>query len=343
MIQDRIYYVDYIKGFAVLWIVWIHTTHPDFVSVPVRNTLFFFVSGIFFKDYPYKVFFKKKIQGLLIPFLFFYCISYVFRIALHYWDFKEIATFNYLCIFDLFRWESQSDYLFVNVPLWFLLALFNMQLLLLVITKIAKKQKHSSRIFYALITLVVLLGFVLERYPVPLPFMIRQSFTCSIYFIGGMLFGKKLIQYIANYKQATIVFVVSLIAFSSVCASPLSDLLPSAGYMFISTLCFIPIVFVIFQSISKFKLLSPFNFFGMNSLIVLAAHSPILIVLKRTTYKYWGATITTGIIDTLLTIIVLYFLILFLNKYFYYFVGKKPIVKIDRAIDWMFSKSSSRD
>lgn len=284
--EKRINYIDCIKGFTVLWIVWIHTEQPTFVSAPVRVTLFYFLSGIFFKDYLLHVFLNKKVQGLIVPFVFAYLISYFYRIGLHYWDYKEITSFNYLCIFDVFRWEIRSDYLFVNIPLYFLLALFNMQLLLLFIIKISKKNKDPQKIFILLSLLVLCLGIVLELFPIPLPFMLNKTFTFFIYYFGGFLLGKKLIQFITEQKKEVFLALISLLIFGIISLSPLKEIVSDTVYMFLATLFFIPIIFIVFQHLSRLKIFRFFPFFGKNSLTVLAFHVPVQIILDECYSSY---------------------------------------------------------
>jgi len=55
-----------------------------------------------------------------------------------------------------------------------------------------------------LVGFIVLIGFILDDYLLPLPFMIRQSFMFFIYFVGGFLLGKKLIHFISNKRRASI-------------------------------------------------------------------------------------------------------------------------------------------
>ena len=68
----RIDYIDLVKGIAIIGVVWSHTVHPQWYNVSYINALFFFLSGFFFKEEPFPVFFKKKIKTLIIPFTFFY-------------------------------------------------------------------------------------------------------------------------------------------------------------------------------------------------------------------------------------------------------------------------------
>ena len=124
---NRIAYIDLFKGIAIIGVVWVHSHIPPSWLTPfLVNSIFFFISGCFFnrrQDSFYNLIIKNT-KRILIPFLFFYVLSYPFRIIVHFWDYRTLSNFDWLCVFDVFHFNAKPDYLFVNVPLWFLLSLF---------------------------------------------------------------------------------------------------------------------------------------------------------------------------------------------------------------------------
>lgn len=124
--KKRIDYIDLLKGFCILWIIWIHTYHPSFVGGPFRIPLFFFLSGIFFKDCNFKQFVIKRVNSLIIPFLFFYLLSTGIKLIL---SFSSFYSFNISSFWELFLCSPRHDYLSINIPLWFLLCIFWIHLL----------------------------------------------------------------------------------------------------------------------------------------------------------------------------------------------------------------------
>ena len=76
----RIEYIDLAKGMCILLVVLSHMMAYYKVSFPYdsvlkcfRMPLYFFLSGVFFKQYEgFWGFFKRKVNKLLIPFAFFY-------------------------------------------------------------------------------------------------------------------------------------------------------------------------------------------------------------------------------------------------------------------------------
>ncbi len=78
---SRIDYVDILKGFAILAVIWSHTVHTYFGNWSpgmFGNIVFFFLSGFFFKIIDVKTFIAKKGIKILLPFLVFYALSYPF-------------------------------------------------------------------------------------------------------------------------------------------------------------------------------------------------------------------------------------------------------------------------
>lgn len=80
--KNRIQYVDLAKGFGIMVVVVYHIFY-HLHNMPAINVisifmlpLFFFLSGLFFKEYDgFSEFLVKKINTLLIPFAFFYLIT----------------------------------------------------------------------------------------------------------------------------------------------------------------------------------------------------------------------------------------------------------------------------
>ena len=135
---DRIDYIDLLKGVTIILVVWSHTNHPLWLDRDIVNITFFFLAGIFFKRKTFKKFINSKCRTLILPFLVFYVIAYPFRIGVHYWDNGEIYNYEFERIFDLFSVAARGDYLLINVPLWFLLALFFIELYYYFLSRLSK-------------------------------------------------------------------------------------------------------------------------------------------------------------------------------------------------------------
>ena len=84
--------------------------------VALRMPLYFTLSGLFFKSYgDSKVFLIKKTNNVLIPYLFWLVIGIIVAIGLNFEGLKECESYR--------DWQDQ------NSPIWFLLCLFNANIL----------------------------------------------------------------------------------------------------------------------------------------------------------------------------------------------------------------------
>ena len=85
MIKERLLYVDSLRGLCIILIVALHSKltiiNDDFNLMLINMELptFFFLSGLFFKRYgSFKEFFVKKVNHLVVPFVFFSYIPFCF-------------------------------------------------------------------------------------------------------------------------------------------------------------------------------------------------------------------------------------------------------------------------
>ena len=80
--------VDIAKGLGIFLVVWGHNSIPE---CPCKSfiysfhmPLFFFMAGFFLNENEsIRVYIYKRIRTLLVPFGFFYCISFPLRVVKH--------------------------------------------------------------------------------------------------------------------------------------------------------------------------------------------------------------------------------------------------------------------
>ena len=123
--RNRIPYFDLAKGVCILLVIWfhlgVHTPFDPYLNA-VRMPLYVFLSGLFFKSYGGILqLIHKKTKRLLIPFFFFYLTTSVLLPILAHnrlgINFETGQDWRLLYAFLTYR-----D--FPNIPLWFLWALF---------------------------------------------------------------------------------------------------------------------------------------------------------------------------------------------------------------------------
>lgn len=326
--KKRIVYIDYLKGLTVLWVVWYHTVHPEFVEFSFRIPLFFFVSGIFFKPYPLQEFIKKKINTLLIPFAFFYIIYYIYLI-LQWSIHNPLASFNFSCFWGIFGLYKATESFPVNPPLWFICALINQQFLMYFLVKAKLK-----RIIIGISALLISLFGIFYFYNVKTPFMLSRCLPYFIYYSMGYLTGKHILSLIEGKhgikasRQLGLwgltVFILCWFIKSIYGVNPYLETLIYYAEIFAL------ILFMIYLLKYSYKL--PFlrflHFYGVNSYIVLGMHEIFLtIYLICYTNLFGKPTILGGIILLILTTITLWPVIQILNKLCPQLIGKNELWK----------------
>lgn len=177
--NPRIEYIDASKGLCILLVVAMHLGIPEIFpgAYNMMVPCFFFLSGFFYstKDGLMKIV-KKRIKTLLIPFTFWYILSYaIFYLGkLIYPDISNMTEAT--GILDCF---TQKGYF--NGPLWFLPCLFFINLISYPIIKY-----HWDLMIKVVVAFLVgTLGFLLYVYNQPLPLAIDTAFTSTPFFFLG--------------------------------------------------------------------------------------------------------------------------------------------------------------
>ena len=147
---NRIDYIDLAKGFCIILVVLYHVLNhlhvkSEYVYLlsTFRMPLYFFLSGLFFKEYEgFMGFFIRKINKLLIPFCFFYLTtSFFLPNILHFWGFTVSHTES-LGIHGLWAFITKEQ--FANNPIWFLWCLFTINIFFYLCVVIVKKIFFSN-------------------------------------------------------------------------------------------------------------------------------------------------------------------------------------------------------
>ncbi|MBP5547896.1 MAG: acyltransferase family protein [Bacteroidales bacterium] len=319
--SDRIDFLDLLKGFAILWIVWYNQPHPGIIDHYYHVPIFFFISGIFFKQKPPKQFFRSIFYRIIIPFIFFYFVSFIFQIARFCFENHAINGFEWTCIFDIFRIESYIDHITINRPLWFLIALIIIQSMYYIIGRLPK--------WFILSICIIIILFKNQICSLQTPLLINQSVFWMSYFALGDIVGKWLISitiFERKWKVVLAIVCISLFAILSFLIPHINNSLLYNTTYEISVISFV-ILSVLFFSFIKGKgfTAQTFRFYGQNSLIVLGLHMLISIVYGGIFFRLFGITGDNliGFANFILTTATLYPIILFLNKYLPLCVGKK--------------------
>ena len=336
---NRIEYIDVIKGFSILWVVLYHIVGADYwTSAPYRLPLFFFLSGIFFSKKPFDQFFLRRINTLIVPFVVFMIIPYLILLfkyeflakILHVENVGPEKTWSIILgFFNIFKFSHDifHESLVLNIPLWFLIGLFLIQMFFYGLSFFTDK-----RIYIISISLIIyVISVICLDKGINGPLLIPFTFKYLIYYAIGSLYGKKLINYIKVKHNKIVLLITSL---------PILIILSYINFdsffqlsLIIKALSFIVLAFLFFQESYQFMVFKPLQFFGRNSLIVLVTH---YIIIKQSYPLFLRTFQIMGIEDMknsslyilsmlLLVCIGEYFLIILLNRYFPQFVAKKDV------------------
>ncbi len=256
----------------------------------------------------------KDGKTLLVPFLFFYTLSYPLRVIEHLWDNRSLAGFDWRCCHDLFDICGRSDYLFVNVPLWFILCLC-----------VIKSIYYFVRCLPEFCILIIAVAALCMRdtlFSIPTPFMINNAFYWLGFFALGNLFASHVAPQNMSILWRVVISGVALavLLISQFLEGAVSEMILQYIRVFAALLMLL-FGLSILEKAGELRFL---NFIGRNTLTILGCHIWFLIPLGRISYKLTGEqTVWTGAVETLICMIFCLLFILLSNRYFPALVGKK--------------------
>ena len=240
---------------------------------------------------------------------------------MHYWNNGSMDSFHWGCLLNVFKISAQTDYLFVNIPLWFLLCFFTIQILYYFISYLDKR----------IILVIAILSLCLKDFllSIPTPFMVNAAIHYLGFFALGNLMGKSWIDKLRDNRFRRVSLSISLFLFGGLFI-PLDGL--DGIVLNIAKQVKLLMIFFIIMSVASWlnekRYLSLLKFYGENSLTILGLHALPLELLKWKTLFYFGkCTPFMGFIQSIIVMAVMYAVILLCNKYIPFFVGKKVIAK----------------
>lgn len=201
--SGRIQFVDTAKDICILLVVMYHAGLVD-NDTPclsmLRMPFYFTLSGLFFKDYGGFRTILKKVNKLLVPFVFFYTLSYLSFAAIRVMAGQEVEI-------PFFAFVTSKE--MVNVALWFLLALFWTNVCFLMIYKAS-----TNRCVTALLSLAVGGGGMIcfDHYGVRLPLFIDSGIAAVPFYCLGYMLKSTDILYPNRYDRCALPAAAVLVA-----------------------------------------------------------------------------------------------------------------------------------
>lgn len=326
--KKHIAYIDTAKGFCILLVVLFHSSIID-MDTPclgmLRMPFYFTLSGMFFKDYSgFVATCVKKVNRLLIPFIFFYSLSYLMFVAIR---------LSMGGVIDLSFFSFVTSKTIVNTALWFLLALFWANIIFYFLTKLIKN------IYLLALSTLIIGGLALYCFDSNnfLPMYIDSGLAALPFFMFGYVLRKTPILYPNNYDRynSPIVIVLCIIAYILFIWGDKPYVGFGSMYCQGNTLAFFVGAFAIVTAMLLFcKVIGslPFvNYIGKYSIMTLGIHLNIL-VLFGLMLKVWpiaGHDNLVVFMGFLITVLGCTASIPVFRKFFPYFTAQKDLINLN--------------
>lgn len=323
--KKRIEFIDLAKGICILLIIIGHSgVAVDYPGISaMRTPLYLTLSGLFFKDYGgFANLLIRKTNKILIPFLFFYIVSYLLFYLFNAL-FPGLIVSDARGITDVF---TQIQYF--NGPLWFLLAIFWDNLLFGAIHLNIRSEWMRA----AAVILIGCCGLIFYDYSILLPCCIDAAFVCLPFFYFGYLLKRSDILVAGSYDRYNLLIALALFAiayFIDTYAHPVlffHDREISGNML---AIVFLPLTSVValLMLCKAVKRLPIISYFGRYSIIPLCIHHLIyrpiqLVVMQYVSMENGGAYIVAAI-----TIFVCLACIPIFVKYLPYVTAQKDILE----------------
>lgn len=346
MNTKRLTYFDLAKGFGILFVV---LGHIEYISEELRGfissfhmPLFFIISGMLMaykseckNDYASSVI--KKAKGLLIPYMWFsilYVFIDIFNLIIHAIDTR---TFIENCI-------SSITFYGVSV-LWFLPALFIGEIGGLLLVKSLKKPYLTLPIALVVAVLaysiqikisgvydahadILYITSLINFIRVIIRGLIAVFFVVAGYHVYDLLVGKRTSFSIVELIIGIVLFIANIfLCLINGCVDFHYIILKNVPMFFICALIGSMAIILISKNLKPIDFI---QFFGKNSLVIMATHVQC--------YVLYGAILVSIQVNKLFThaksyifvfsimvftMIAETFIVLIINKYFPFFIGKK--------------------
>lgn len=327
--SKHIDYIDLTKGICILLVILHHSYALDF-EIPglkaVRMPLYFMLSGLFFKNYgSLKNLIIKKINRILIPYLTFFVFGCLMYLTINSFRDCPITPFEY---FFTDCYHSKPGY---NVAVWFLLCLFEVNVIFCLITLIT-----SSIPIIGLLSLIFgLLGECFDKNGILLPFYLCSSFSALPFFYLGYILKRSSYIYNGDRKYSLIYGLASIILAVTiyfVYDGPNIDFAYNrytGNIILIYTASAIGVIGLLL--ICKYLKWLPFiSYFGKYSIIPLCVHVLFLYSVNMAFKYLFGMQFDNliGTISFFTSVILSWLCIPFFRYRIPYLVAQKDLIKI---------------
>lgn len=316
--KKRVEYIDILRAIGIIYMVMGHiftNQRFDHYIHAFHMPLFYFVSGLFFKDSSKntKDFIKKTTKALLLPYLF--CSLFYFLIAcITHYGLKENIWVTFLQIITI-----NNDGFVIATALWFLTSMYFSRIFFFFIQKLCKKESLIAIFSISL----MLLGIYFEKL-----FSMRLWLSIDTSFVGvGLMYLGYIIKkaglldkmIIKNVVLCACLFILNYwMIFKTSYVNMRTSTYPNPIFFLINFL----VAMVLYLSFSKWllgrkslkKVNKVLENIGKNSIVYLCFNQIALLIFDKIVCLFIKNNLIANSITTLLTIASLYVFSKFLFK-----------------------------
>ena len=305
---------------------------PDLFKA-FRMPLYFFLSGFFFKTYSgFFDFFKRKVNKLLVPFLFWFllcsvCItlfvSQVFGV--------QLENANYSTFLGSLRALIFGE-VFSNSAIWFLLCLFEVNILFYIIVLLSERFKLGIVSMCVMTALLGCLGITMGLLRINLPIYIDSSLSALPFFVFGYFINRYTsIVHPNRFDKLNlpiaIVFFIIIYFFAGHYSLKFNyyDSVSTALFVYPCGILGTMGVFLISKAIKKIPVVS---WWGRYSIMILVTHK-MLFQLFAPIITMFGLSVRWELILNMVFTFSSYFLLIpFMKKYMPHVTAQKDVIKV---------------
>ena len=324
--SSRIDFIDVAKGFCIILVVAYHCGLGGIIpgDKQLRMPLYFVLSGLFFKDYGTESLIKKT-NKLLIPYVTFYILGDLF-----YWIAYKVGALpvspKSYPIIDIFIGGIPC-----NLPIWFLLCLFNCYVIFLFITRISKNTFQTG--LMSLFAGVIGIWLYYLQPTIPMLFINSALSSLPFFYLGFILKNKNLLlikqHRMTSILQGGVIYCISIFfilmypeaklsVFDNVFHGNIAMSYIISGLLVLSTLFICKGV----------KYLPYISYIGRYSIVILLIHVPIMELIYYIQRAFIGYE--ANWLRFILTLLVTSSLIPLMIRFFPYVTAQKDLISLEK-------------
>lgn len=323
--KRRIEYIDLAKGFCICFVVAFHLAGTLGGVMPLndymflfRMPLYYFLSGCFFKTYEdFPGFIKRKVNKLLIPFVAFYVLTSCILPRLLA---KCGINMGYLPTSEFLTGFLHER--FPNLPIWFLLALFGVNLVFYLIHILSHRTRYPMAV---LIVAPILMVCFCNLYMQNTSYYLVEIMCNLPYFVAGYLvFRKTSIMKPNKLDRYLLLQIVASFALLYVFKNY------RIHYCISQYICGLAGIYGILALAKLFGRLPFFSYIGRYSIMLLVTHIVVIVLWKHAFSTVAMPLSVRCIVLFVLTMLSYYAIIPLMRRYMPHITAQKDVIPVGK-------------